>query len=473
MFKLMSAYPAFPEMLLLAGTVFILLIDLFLKGKKSLTFYLAELLLIGVFISLMAEKNVNPQILYAGQYLFDPFARVMKEAVVLMSFFIFAYTHKRREFEHLQSEFLFLVLFSLLGAMVLASAESLLTLYLGLELLSLPLYAMIALRRDAVTGGEAAIKYFIMGALASGFLLFGFSLLYGLTGSIELSQIASQITAQMSASPAYWVVLTLILAAVAFKLGIVPFHMWIADVYEGAPLSVTIYLASVPKLAVLALFVRIFVDSLSYSTILIPHLLFWLGALSLIFGNCAALVQKSLRRLLAYSTVANMGLIFMAFGLASPQGQGSAIFYALVYTFSTIGIFGLILLFREDIVNIDDLKGLHAQKPYLAFLFLLVMLSLAGIPPLIGFDSKLLIITSLLHQQQYGLTILVVILSVVAAAYYLKLVKAIYFERGREDKWLTYPGLNTVLININVLALLLFGLFPSHLIALAYHLFNY
>ena len=472
MFKLVSCYPAFPEMLLLAGTVVILMIDLFLKGKKCLTFYLTELLLIGVFISLMAEKNLNPQILYAGHYLFDPFARVMKQVVVLLSFFIFAYTHKRREFENLQSEFKFLMLFSLLGAMVLASAESLLTLYLGLELLSLPLYAMIALRRDSARGGEAAIKYFIMGALASGFLLFGFSLLYGLTGSIELPQIASAMTASISTDPAYLVVLALIIAAIAFKLGIVPFHMWIADVYEGAPLSVTIYLASVPKLAVLALFVRVFVDSLSYPTLMLPHLLFWLGILSLIFGNCAALVQKSLRRLLAYSTVANMGLIFIVFGLTSPQGQGSAIFYALIYTFTTVGIFGLILLFREDIVNIDDLKGLHAQRPYLAFLFLLVMLSLAGIPPLIGFDAKLLIVTSLLHQQEYGLTILVVIMSVVAAAYYLKVIRAIYFERGREDKWLTYRGLNSVLINVNVLALLLFGLFPSHLIALTYHLFN-
>jgi NADH-quinone oxidoreductase subunit N len=466
--KLVSAYPALPEMLLLAGTVLILLIDLFLKGRKAFSFYLVELLLILVLISLMAEKNLTPQVLYAGHYLFDGFARLMKEAMVLLTFFIFAYTHTRREFDALQSEFKFLMLFSLLGAMVLSSALSLLTLYLGLELLSLPLYALIALHRDCAKGGEAAIKYFIMGALASGFLLFGFSLLYGLTGSIELPQIASQITPLLSTNPAYLIIMTLILTAIAFKLGIVPFHMWIADVYEGAPSSVTIYLASVPKLAVLALFVRIFVDSLAYPTTMMPHLLFCLSVLSLIFGNCAALVQKSLRRLLAYSTVANMGLIFIVFGLASPQAQSSGIFYALVYTFSTVGIFGLILLFRDDIRNIDDLKGLHAQKPYLAFLFLLTMLSLAGIPPLLGFDAKLLIITSLLHQQQYGLSIVVVIFSVVAAAYYLKIIRSIYFESNDQHKWPTYRGFNTLLININILALLGFGIFPSHLMALVY-----
>jgi NADH-quinone oxidoreductase subunit N len=296
MFKLVSYYPALPEILLLAGTVFILLVDLFLKGRKGLTLLLAELLLIAVFVSLMAEKNLTPQVLYAGHYVFDGFARLMKEAVVVLTFLILAYTRKRREFESLQSEFLFLVLFSLLGAMVLASAESLLTLYLGLELLSLPLYALLALRRDCAKGGEAAIKYFIMGAVASGFLLFGFSLLYGLTGSIELPQIASQMTLVLSTNPAYSVVLLLILTAVAFKLGIVPFHLWIADVYEGAPLSVTIYLASVPKLAVLALFVRIFVDSLTVPTPILGALLFGLGVFSLIVGNAAELVQKSLRR---------------------------------------------------------------------------------------------------------------------------------------------------------------------------------
>ncbi len=468
MFKLVSCYPALPEMLLLAGTVLILVIDLFLKGRKCLTFCLVELLLIAVFVSLMAEKNLTPQILYAGHYLFDSFAREMKQAFVLLTFFIFGYAHKRREFEKLQSEFQFLMLFSLLGAMVLASAESLLTLYLGLELLSLPLYALIALHRDCSKGGEAAIKYFVMGALASGFLLFGFSLLYGLTGSLELSTIASHITPVLTLTPVYLVVLTFVLVAVAFKLGVVPFHMWIADVYEGAPLSVTVYLASVPKLAVLALFVRVFVDSLAYPTLLLPQLLIGLGVLSLVIGNCAALVQKNLRRLLAYSTVANMGLVFIAFGLMSPQGEGSALFYALIYTFSSMAVFGLILAFRDEIQTIDDLKGLHAQKPYLAFLFLLVMLSLAGIPPLVGFDAKLLIITSLVHQQQYGLTILVLVMSVVAAAYYLKLIKAIYFERGRETKWQIDRGINSLLININVLALLVFGIFPSHLMALVY-----
>ncbi len=470
--QLVLCEPALPEIALLSGVTLILLIDLFLRGKKSLTFYLTALLLVFVFLSLYAEKSVTLQVLFDGQYLLDPFAVLMKEVMVLLVFFILAYAKSRDEFERLQSEFIFLILFSLLGAMVIASAMSLLTLYLGLELLSLPLYALIALKRDSSKSGEAAIKYFVMGALASGFLLFGFSLLYGLTGSLELPQIA-MVLGRTPVTAADFVLLVMILSAIAFKLGIVPFHMWIADVYEGAPLSVTAYLSCVPKLAVIALFVRIFLGALGHSTLMGQELLFTLGVLSMVVGNGLALVQKSLRRLLAYSTVANMGLIFLAFALVSPEGYASALFYAVTYTTASLAAFGLLLNFNRNIVNIEDLKGLHQHRPYIAFLFLIVMLSLVGMPPLIGFEAKFLIVASLFNQGHTGLAVFTLVMSVVAAAYYLKVLKAIYFDHGSDSTHFKLNGgWGLLAININTWALLILGLFPASLMMVFVHLFG-
>ncbi len=464
--------PALPEIALLGGLTLIVLIDLFLTGKKSLTFYLSELLLVFVFVSLHAEKSVVLQVLFNGQYLLDPFAVLMKEVMVTLVFLILAYAKSRDEFEHLRSEFIFLTLFSLLGGMVIASAMSLLTLYLGLELLSLPLYALIALKRDSSKSGEAAIKYFVMGAMASGFLLFGFSLLYGLTGSLELPQIA-MVLANTGVTSTDLVLLVMILAAIAFKLGIVPFHMWIADVYEGAPLSVTAYLACVPKLAVIALFVRIFLGALGHSALMGQHVLFTLGVLSMVLGNCLALVQKSLRRLLAYSTVANMGLVFLAFALVSPEGYTSALFYAVTYTAASAAAFGLLLNFNRDIVNLEDLKGLHQHRPYIAFLFLIVMLSLLGMPPLIGFEAKFLVVASLFNQGHTGLAVFTLVMSVVAAAYYLKVLKAIYFDHGSDSlHFKLNGGWGLLAININAWALLILGLFPAAFMMVFVHLFG-
>lgn len=460
--------PAFAETLLLAGTILILLIDICLKGKKTLTFYLTQVLLIATFVVLVISPSAIPQVAYDGQLIFDPFARVLKAVVVLLVFLIFAYTKARDEFEHLRSEYLFLSLFSLMGALLLISAESLLTLYLGLELLSLPLYALLALARDRSTCGEAAIKYFVMGGLASGFLLFGFSLLYGLTGSLELPQLAAVL---QNHSPAVFVAIVFVLAALAFKLGIVPFHMWIADVYEGAPLSVTPYLATVPKLAVLALFIRLFVETWAQTTPLTGELLMSLGIISLVVGNCAALVQKSLRRLVAYSTVANMGFVFMGLSLAGPAAYAGALFYAIVYAFTGAAFFGLLLCFKSTIKDIADLKGLHQHRPYLAFLFLLVLLSWVGLPPLLGFTAKLWVIMALIHQGYLWITILVLIMSVVAAAYYLKIAAAVYFEKSTEPCPQLHCGLGRVAVNVNVWALLVCGLLPQYSLALIYHVF--
>lgn len=463
-------HPAFPEILLLSGMVVILLIDLFLKGNKSLSFWLTEILLLAVLYTIIAQKNAPVQLAFAGQYILDRFALLTKGFCVALTFLIFAYARPRDEFQALRSEYLFLILLSLLGAMVLASSASLITLYLGLELLSLPVYALVALKRDSAKSSEAAIKYFVMGALASGFLLYGFSILYGLTGSLWLPQIATMLLNGQMSTPAFWLAGVMILAAVAFKLGIVPFHMWIADVYEGAPLSVTIFIASVPKIAILALFLRLFAESMIPATLGLQPVFFVLGLLSLILGSTCALMQKNLRRFLGYSTIANMGIAFLALGIGSIQGFSSAFLYVMVYTFTSVAMFGLILMFNRELVLIEDLKGLHHSKPFVAFLFLILLLSFAGIPPLLGFDAKLLVLMSLIHANHLILALVMLTLSVISAGYVLKVIKTIYFDRGEgEFKW--NFSLGSVCVTLNTLAVLGLGIFPVALITVVHQAF--
>ncbi|HXL73330.1 MAG TPA: proton-conducting transporter membrane subunit [bacterium] len=261
-------------------------------------------------------------------------------------------------------------------------------------------------------------------------------------------------------------------AAAAFKFGVFPFHMWIPDVYEGAPLSVTAFIATVSKLAAIALFIRLFGETFLHATLALGPVFFWLGALSLLLGSTGALLQKNMRRFLGYSTIANMGIVFIALGLGTAQSYFSAFFYVVVYTAASLAAFGLLLSFNRDLVALDDLKGLHQSKPFTAFLFLILMLSFAGIPPLLGFDAKLLVIMSLIHQSQVGIAVVVVILSVVSAAYALRVIKAIYFDRPlKTEDFACKPSFGRVCVALNALALLGFGLFPLPLISLVQRVF--
>ncbi len=460
-----------PEIVLLSGGIFILLIDLFLKGEKALTFYLTALLLLVVLGLMIRDWNASIHMMFAGQYITDNFAVLLKGFMVALSLLILIYTRPRAECAKLQSESIFLMIFSLLGGMVLVSAASLITLYLGLELLSLPLYVLVALKRDSALGGEAAIKYFVMGALASGFLLYGFSLLYGLTGTLGLPQMSSNLLySSIMGTPAFYVAAILIMVAIAFKLGLVPFHLWVADVYEGAPLSVTIFLTSVPKIAILALFLRLFAETFTAFIFAIQPLFFILGMISLFVGSSVALLQKNLRRFLGYSTIANMGIVFIALGIGSPQGFASGVFYTLSYAATSVAFFGLLLMFKRDFITLDDLKGLHQQKPFTAFLFLILMLSFAGIPPLLGFDAKFLVILSLVHVGNTGLAIAMLVLSILSAAYALRVIKAIYFERAEGDFSMCHSPVRIFII-LNTLAILGFGIFPSGLMNAVNHVF--
>lgn len=451
--------------LLLLGTLFLLFLDLFLKGQKSFIFYAAEGLLVLTFSSLIfhLQDHFAHWFVYFGGTSFplESFSALMQGACIILVFFIFGYSKGRPELEGRMSEFIFLMLFSLAGALVVVSAQTLLTLYLGLELLSLPLYALIALERDRSLCAEAAMKYFVMGALASAFLLFGFSLLYGLTGHLDLASLGNDFS-NISDYPAFSVALLMILSALAFKLAIVPFHLWISDVYEGAPLPVMAYLASLPKLAVIVLFIRV-ISPYVTSSVILEEAVLGLGVLSFVVGHCAAWVQISLRKLVAYSTVGNMGLVWIAFSLSGHEAALSAFFYAGVYIFSALALLGLLLSFQDKIETIDDLKGLYQIRPYWAFLFLLVILSLIGLPPLLGFDAKFLVLTVLIHQNHLILAILVLVFSVLSAAYYLKIVRAIYFENQAQAHFKNRSGFAGFCVNVNAWGLLILGILPQSL----------
>jgi NADH-quinone oxidoreductase subunit N len=462
-----------PEILLVCGLLCIVLIDLILPVgyRRCVTFYLSEILLLVLGLLLIQEWNMPVQSLFSGHYVFDNFAVGFKGMAALLTFLVFAYAKREDAFSDYLSEFFLLSLLSLLGAMVVVSALSLITLYLGLELLSLPMYALVALKRDSAHATEAAMKYFVLGALASAFLLFGFSLFYGLFGSIYLSQIAMHINIAMLMSPLFLVALSFILVAVSFKLGLFPFHMWVPDVYQGAPLSVVALLSSIAKLAAFALLVRVLFNGLAPLHFAASPWLLFLGLLSLIFGNLVALMQKNIKRLLGYSSVANMGMVFIALGLSTVTGLTSSAFYLLAYAFMTVAMLGLLIVVMPNIETVDQLKGLNKDHPFVAFLFLLVLLSFAGIPPLLGFDAKLLVIMSLLYQGHLFMSILVVLMSVIGAAYYLRIAKAIYFEASEAPIHFNASGWGFALVGANALALLGFGIFPNGAMMMVQHFF--
>jgi NADH-quinone oxidoreductase subunit N len=466
----LSAHLNSPEMFLVAGLIVILLIDLILpSGRRVVTFYLSELLLIFVGILLIKEWSMPMTSFFAGHYMFDNFAVGFKGLLVLLTFLIFAYAKQEAAFGEFLSEFYFLSLLSLLGAFVLVSALSLITLYLGLELLSLPLYALIALKRDSAHAVEAGMKYFVMGALASAFLLFGFSLFYGLSGSIYLPEIAVHMNAMMLTNPIFYLALSLVVIAIAFKLGVFPFHMWVPDVYQGASLSVVALLSSIAKLAAFALLVRVLFDALAPLHFAAQQLLLGLGMFSLIIGNVVALLQKNIKRLLGYSTVANMGIVFIALGLSSPV---TSTFYLVTYAFMSVALLGILIVVLPNVENLSELKGLNKQHPWLALLILLTLLSFAGVPPLLGFTAKLLVVMALLHQGYLALAVLVILMSVIGAAYYLRIVKTVYFDVTDHDLRINVSGVGFTLASVNALALLGFGIFPSGLMLMIQHCFS-
>jgi len=472
-----SVQPAIAEIYLTVAICAVLLVDVFAGEKrKGLTSTVTMIALaVGAALTVVYGHVTHHAVLFDGMYVADELGYVLKlvgfmvVAVVLL--YSRAYLENRKI---LHGEYYVLTLTALLGIFVLVSANSLLTVYIGVELLALSLYAMVAFDRDSGVAAEAAIKYFVLGAIASGMLLYGMSLIYGLTGTLDLEQIAVKVHSPSNLGVILGLVF--IVVAVAFKLGAVPFHMWLPDVYQGSPTSVTLLIGTVPKIAYFALTLRLLAHGLGGVSGEWSQMLSVLAVLSLIVGNTVALVQTNIKRLLAYSTISNVGFIILGFVAATPSGYSAALYYTLVYVLTVLGSFGVILMLSRagyESDKLDDFKGLSQRDPLLAFAMMLLMFSTAGVPPLLGFWAKLEIFKVLWESQHFWLVVIAAALSVVGAFYYLRVIWFMYFEPPAADApgIVRSAGVRVVLV-ANAVAVLILGVLPSGLLELCSRLIH-
>lgn len=467
-----NLHVALPEMVILATVCLALLADLFLKPiQKNMGLIVACAgLLLAAFFNFMLIGNFKTVIL-SGLFVSDDVAHLMKLFIHLSVLGCFIYSCEYlTEHDISTGEFAILGLFSTLGMMVLVSANSMLTLYLGLELLSLPVYAMVALRRNSGEATEAALKYFVMGGLASGMLLYGISLLYGATGQLDLLELSNVIAQRWQESNGIIVfAMVFIVAGVGFKLASVPFHMWAPDVYQGAPTPVTLFISGAPKIAALGMALRLFAVALVGATVQWQQLILVMALLSTGLGNLVAVVQTNIKRLFAYSAIAHIGYALFGIVAASEAGYASALYYILVYSIMSLAAFGLLVLLSRngiEIESIEDLKGLNKRNPWLAFMMMLVMFSMAGVPPTVGFFTKLLVLKALVDVHMTWVAVLGLIFAVVGAYYYIRIVKVMYFDEPVKASHIALPRFLATVYSLNCLLLLYWGLFPGTLINL-------
>jgi NADH-quinone oxidoreductase subunit N len=475
--------PALPEIFLLTATSVILLVDMFLTDARRHITYILSIITLGIcaWFSMGDVMSGATSYTFHNMFVSDPMSSLLKvfsyAAVGLTLVYSRQYATDRGMLgSHLGGEFYTLALFSLLGQMVMISGNNFLVIYLGLELMSLSLYALVALRRSHTQSTEAAMKYFILGALASGFMLYGMSMLYGATGSLDLTEVAKAAAGPVVNKTILVFGVVFLVAGLAFKLGAAPFHMWVPDVYQGAPTAVTLLLGGAPKLAAFAICIRLLVEGLLPMAIDWQQMLTVLAVLSMAVGNITAIAQTNLKRMLAYSSISQMG--FMLLGLlagvvngnvfSAANAYSSAMFYTITYVLSTLGTFGVILLLARsgfEAENIDDFKGLNQRSPWFAFIMLLLMFSLAGVPPVMGFYAKLSVLQAVLGTGQIWLGIVAVLFSLIGAFYYLRVVKVMYFDEPADHHKLT-PTLDMrVALSVNGALVLLLGLMPGPLMA--------
>ena len=470
---ILPLWPAYPELFLLTMVCVILVADLFISDdNRSVTYGLTQAALAGCIAITYLTSRLQPAYTFSGMFVDDLMSDVLKLLVYLgvMVTLVYsrAYIAARGMF---RGEFFVLALFATLGMMVMISANHLLTLYLGLELLTLSLYAMVALQRDSAIATEAAMKYFVLGALASGMLLYGMSMLYGATGTLEITRIAEVIFDGAGRGPVLIFALVFIVAGLGFKLGAVPFHMWVPDVYHGAPTAVTLFIGSAPKLAAFAFIMRLLVQGLGAEQLLAEwqQMLIVMAVLSLAIGNITAIAQTNLKRMLAYSTISHMGFLLLGILSGDLNGYGSGMFYVVVYVLMNLGTFGMIMLLSRsgfEAENLDDFKGLNQRSPWYAFLMLLLMFSMAGVPPTVGFYAKLSVLQAVINAGYVWLAVVAVLFSLIGAFYYLRLVKLMYFDAPLDTAPIEPRADVRVLMALNGLAMLLFGIVPGPLMAL-------
>ncbi len=462
-----------PEMVVLGMAMLILLLDLFILPQNRFMIYgLSQLTLLAA--AFLTFKTHTPAVGFAFSHMFidDTLSDVIKMMMYLGTSLILVYTRKYLQDRNLyRGEFYAMVLFGLLGMMIMVSGHNLLTIYMGLDLLSLCLYSLVAFDRDNPRASESAMKYFVLGALASGMLLYGMSMLYGMTGSLDVSDIANSIS-QQPKSPVLIMGLVFLVAGIAFKFGAVPFQMWVPDVYQGSPTPMTLLIGSVPKLAAYAMTVRLLVQGLHPLAMDWQDMLMLMAVLSIIIGNFSAIVQTNLKRMLAYSTISHVGFILFGMMSANANGFASSFFYISAYVLMSIAGFGIILLLSRqgfEAEEINDLKGLNQRHPWFAFLMLIIMFSMAGIPPTIGFYAKF---TVLQAAWQAGFTwqvVFAVLMATIGAFYYLNIVRKMYFDAPEDHTPLSAPMDMRFILSVHTLALLGLGLFPEILLGVCGH----
>ena len=463
---------AAPEIVLLTLLCAVLLADLFVTDEnRAITFWLSIGTLIITGLTLVATAPQESVLLFDGSYISDSLSQILKLASVILVGIGFVYARDYLQQNRLlKGDFYVLGLFGLLGMMVMMSANSLLTMYLGLETLSLSQYALVAFDRNSKSGSESAMKYFVLGAIASGALLYGISWVYGVTGSLQFQDIAAAVNAhpEMSAMP-LWFGIAFMIVGIAFKFGAVPFHMWLPDVYEGARTPVTLYIAAGPKLAALALILRILADGLGGVHETWQGMIMVLAVLSLVVGNVVAIAQSNIKRMLGYSTIAHVGFILAAIFCGTEQGYAAALFYTLTYAVMVAGAFGVVILLSRqgfEAENLGDFKGLNARSPWFALMMLFFMFGLTGVPPWVGFIAKVTAIDAVLSSGFPALAVLMVLASVIGAFYYLRVVWYMYFDAA-EDRSVFQAGMETkVVLSLNGIAVLVLGVLPGWLLKL-------
>jgi len=468
--------PILPEITILVLACTVLVVDLYLKEEQKGINHVITI--VGLLIAIGVTGLVGGgerQVVFDGSYVRDAMSDVLKILIFIVSLFAFVYAKDYLRDRNLWAgEYYVLGLFAVLGMSIMVSANNLLVVYLGLELLALCLYAMVAFDRDSTTGAEAAMKYFVLGALGSGMLLYGMSMIYGATGSIELATVARTAVEQGTQNQVLVFGLVFLVIGIGFKFGAVPFHMWVPDVYQGAPTSVALFLGSAPKIAAFALAIRLLVDGLGGLHPDWQGMLIILALLSMGLGNLVAIAQTNLKRMLAYSTISHVGFIFLGLLAGSGQGYAAAMFYAIVYAVMAAGAFGLLLIISRagfDAEDLEDLKGLNQRDSWYAAMMALIMFSMAGLPPTVGFMAKLLVLESIVRVDLWWLALIGVFFSIIGAFYYLRVIKLMYFDQPVTQEPLTAgPGARAAL-SVNGLAMLVLGIFPASLLSVCQNAF--
>jgi NADH-quinone oxidoreductase subunit N len=477
MFEVINMSFALPEIFMMVMACIILLVVAF-TGENSgpASYWLSQFTLVATAIIIYQSIASPSGFTFDGSYIKDPLSDVLKLAICLINVFVLLYSSSYlRARELFKGEYYALAIFATLGMLIMVSASHFLTLYLGLELLSLCLYAMVAMHRDSTMATEAAMKYFILGALASGMLLYGMSIIYGATGSLAITTIAETVQAGGLDNTVLSFGLVFLIIGIGFKFGAVPFHMWLPDVYHGAPTAVTLFIATAPKIAAFAMIIRLLVEGLGDLHQHWQGMLIILAVLSMIIGNVVAIAQTNLKRMLAYSTISHVGFLLLGILSGTNEGYAASMFYVLVYALTSLGGFGMIILMSRqgfEAEEIDDYKGLSERSPWFAFMMLILMFSMAGIPPMVGFYAKLAVIKSIISADLLSVAVIAVLMSVIGAFYYLRMIKVMYFDSPIEEQKIQAPKDMCIMLSSNALLVLALGIFPGSLMAICITVFS-